>query len=78
MFHIIYISPQIVKRRNQLNGNGGNPGGPIGHKPAGHHKTNSLLYGQGCKHWHDCFTCPLPDCTYDYMHEWNRKREELT
>jgi hypothetical protein len=36
----------------------------IGHIP---HKTNtphSLLYHNGCKEWDDCFTCPLPDCTW--------------
>lgn len=25
--------------------------------------VDKLLHGNGCIHYHDCFTCPLPDCT---------------
>jgi len=26
--------------------------------------STSLLYGKGCYKHDDCFTCPLPDCTW--------------
>jgi len=37
---------------------------------AGHAKNMrgervDLLYGNGCKNYHDCFSCPLPDCNWN-------------
>ena len=29
-------------------------------------KLGMLPYGQGCRLYPDCFTCPLPDCVSPY------------
>ncbi len=29
-------------------------------------KTGMLPYGDGCRLYCDCFTCPLPDCVSHY------------
>jgi len=29
-------------------------------------KAGMLPYGQGCRIYPDCFTCPLPDCVSHY------------
>jgi hypothetical protein len=31
---------------------------------AHYNKFNQLRYGNGCRRWNDCFTCPLPDCKF--------------
>ncbi len=42
-------------------------GGRIGHhKPKAEYKGRYYLHGIGCrKVGKDCFTCPLPDCTWN-------------
>ena len=35
-----------------------------------------LLHGNGCHKHHDCFTCPFPDCTLNYAHEWYIKNRD--
>ncbi len=38
-------------------------------------KAGMLPYGDGCRLWSDCFTCPLPDCVSPYGS--NRKAQAV-
>lgn len=38
-------------------------------------KAGVLPYGNGCKLYPDCFTCPLPDCV---SHYGTNKKEQNT
>jgi hypothetical protein len=33
--------------------------------------SSGLMFGQGCKFYHDCFTCPFEDC------RWSSDRDSL-
>jgi len=37
----------------------------VGHRRMLNGEIKKLLYGNGCPKWHDCFTCPFPDCTWN-------------
>ncbi len=38
-------------------------------------KRKGLLYGSGCSRGGpDCFTCPLPDCEYDIVTEYFKRK----
>lgn len=62
-FHIIYI-PQVHDRSKQLKGYGSKQGCPAGHRIKSLDESG-LLYGNGCSKHHDCFSCPLPECSFD-------------
>lgn len=38
-------------------------------------KSGMLPYGNGCRLYPDCFTCPLPDCVSHYGA--NRKEQKV-
>ena len=37
-------------------------------------KAEMIPYGNGCKLYPDCFTCPLPDCVW--LHGMNREAQK--
>lgn len=59
-FHV--FTPPTIRR-----GNGEESGTRIGHnKPTKSYNGVLYLYGLGCKKWNNCFTCPYPECTWEY------------
>jgi len=82
-YHIEYI-PQTHDRSKHSKGNGSKKG-----RIEGHNCYPWNLFGKGsravyipfnigCEHWHNCFTCPFPDCkSYTNRYSVNNDRSVL-
>lgn len=77
MFHVVYAPSSNFATKPKVRGNGGKLGNP-GHRIKTLKNNKSLTYGNGCRKWPDCFTCPFPPdtCYFDPSEMYSKKKKK--